>query len=442
MKIEDRLRREILEKVARFYAVRSGKNMFIPGKTAINYAGRCYDKNELVNLVDASLDFWLTAGRYANKFENEFAEFLGVKYCLLVNSGSSANLLAVSALTSPLLKEKSLKPGNEVVTTACGFPTTLNPIIQNGLIPVFVDIELGTYNINVDRIKKAINKKTRAIFIAHTLGNPADMDKLKKIAEKYDLWLIEDSCDALGSKYKRRYTGGFGDIATFSFYPAHHITMGEGGAVVTSNPLLNKILLSFRGWGRDCLCKPGVDNSCGKRFSHKFGQLPIGYDHKYIYSHIGYNLKLTDMQAAVGCAQLNKLPGFIQKRIKNFKYLLSYFRKYEDYFILPKEEQNAAPSWFGFPILVRKGSPFDRRTIVSHLEQNKIATRMLFAGNLIKQPAYQNIKYKISGNLKNTDAVMDNLFWLGVYPGLTEEKIIYICSVLDNLFSRYNRSNR
>ena len=434
MKSEKKIKKEIFDRVKEFYKLRKSQENFIPGKTKVNYAGRIYDEKEMVNLVDASLDFWLTAGRFAKKFEGEFAKFLGLKYCLLTNSGSSANLLAISALTSPELGEKRLKPGDEVITTACGFPTTLNPIIQNNLIPVFIDIDLGTYNIQADRIEKAISKKTKAIFIAHTLGNPANLDKILKIARKYSLWFIEDNCDGLGSEYKGKYTGAFGDISTCSFYPAHHLTMGEGGAVLTNNALLRRLILSFRDWGRDCYCEPGYDNTCGKRFSQQLGKLPFGYDHKYTYSHIGYNLKITDLQAAVGVAQLRKLPSFIRARRRNFASLQKLFQKHERYFIFPKAEKNSHPCWFGFPLLIKSSAPFTRAKIVNYLEENKIATRMLFGGNLTKQPAYQNIKYRVFGLLKNTDLVMNNLFWIGVYPGIDKEKLNYIIEVVNKFF--------
>jgi len=428
MSSKKRLKEQIFNKIKEFNKLEKHGPAFIPGKSFINYAGRVYDEKELINLVDASLDFWLTAGRYASEFERKLAKFLGVKYCLLVNSGSSANLIALSALTSPKLGDKRLKPGDEVITTACGFPTTLNPILQNDLVPVFIDVELGTYNIQVDKIEKAISKKTKAIFIAHTLGNPADMDKIEKIAKKHKLWLLEDNCDALGSKYKGKFTGTFGHIATCSFYPAHHITMGEGGAVLTDDPLLKKIIMSFRDWGRDCWCEPGHDNTCGKRFTQKFGDLPAGYDHKYVYSHIGYNLKVTDMQAAIGVAQLDKLPGFIKARKNNFSSLVSHLssRGFNKYLTLPSPTRNSDPSWFGFPILVKPNAPFSRNDIVKYLEDHKIATRMLFGGNLTKQPAYANIKCRIVGGLKNTDMVMNNLFWIGVYPGITRAKLEYI----------------
>ena len=433
MKTEKQIRKAIFNKVKEFYKLKEGQEKFIPGETRINYAGRVYDQREMINLVDASLDFWLTAGRYAKQFEKEFAKFLGMKYCLLTNSGSSANLLAISALTSPLLKKRRLKQGDKVITTACGFPTTLNPIIQNNLVPVFIDVDLETYNIQVDKIEKAITKKTKAIFIAHTLGNPAELGKIMKIVKKYNLWFIEDNADGLGSKYRGKYTGTFGDISTCSFYPAHHLTMGEGGAVLTNDSLLKRIIVSFRDWGRDCWCAPGRDNTCGKRFSQQFGKLPFGYDHKYLYSHVGYNLKITDMQAAVGCAQLNKLNKFIEARRRNFNCLYKHLKKYERYFILPKATKNSEPSWFGFPILVKKNAPFTRNEIVHYLEKNKIATRMLFGGNLTKQPAYKKTKYRIFGLLKNTDIVMNNLFWIGVYPKITKKHIEFISSVFGKM---------
>lgn len=427
--MEEKLREEILDKVRLIYKNRENAEVFIPGETNINYAGRIYDENEIMSLIDSSLDFWLTAGRYANKFEEDFAKFLGIRYCLLTNSGSSANLLAISALTSPKLGEKRLKHGDEVITTTCGFPTTLNPIIQNNLTPVFVDVELGTYNIQAEMIEDALSNKTRAIFVPHTLGNPVNIYKIMEIVKENDLWFVEDNCDALGSRYSGKFTGTFGHISTFSFYPAHHITMGEGGALVTDNPILKDIIASFRDWGRDCWCETGCDNSCGKRFNWQLGELPYGYDHKYVYSHIGYNLKVTDMQAAIGVQQLQKLPSFINARKSNFKRIYDTLKGYEKYLILPKWENNADPSWFGFPIIVREEAPFTRDDIVKYLEKNKIATRMLFGGNLIKQPAYRNINYRLADTLKNTDLVMDHLFWIGVYPGITEEKMDYMIKI-------------
>jgi CDP-6-deoxy-D-xylo-4-hexulose-3-dehydrase len=434
---EEQIRQEIFEKVKQFYSLKN-YDVFIPGTTPINYAGRVYDEQELISLVDASLDFWLTTGRYADQFEKDLAAFIGVNYCLLTNSGSSANLLAVSALTSPKLGEKRLEPGNEVITMACGFPTTLNPILQNNLVPVFLDVELGTYNIQTDRIEDVISDKTKAIMIPHTLGNPANLETIMKMVKKHDLWFIEDNCDALGSRYREKFTGTFGHISTCSFYPAHHITMGEGGAVCTSDPLLKKIIASFRDWGRDCWCDPGCDNSCGKRFDWQLGDLPLGYDHKYIYSHVGYNLKITDIQAAIGVEQLRKLPGFIEKRKENFKTLYCDLKKYENYLVLPHATPHSDPSWFGFPILVRESAPFNREDIVRYLEDHKIATRMLFGGNLIKQPAYSEMKYRSPYTLENTDSVMDNLFWIGVYPGLTEEMIRFMLATFGEFISIHN----
>lgn len=434
---ENRLRAEIFERIKLIHAERKRNEKFIPGKSMVNYAGRVYDENEMINLVDSSLDFWLTAGRYAKKFEEEFAKFLGAKFCLLTNSGSSANLLAISALTSPKIGEKRLSAGDEVITTSCGFPTTLNPIIQNNLIPVFVDVEIGTYNINPSKIEEAITDKTKAIFIPHTLGNPVNIDRIVELVKEYDLWFVEDNCDALGSKYCDKYTGTFGHISTFSFYPAHHITMGEGGALITSDPRLKELIASFRDWGRDCWCEPGSDNSCNKRFSWQMGDLPYGYDHKYIYSHIGYNLKVTDMQAAIGLAQLNKLPEFINDRKINFEKLYNIFDSYKDYFILPTSVPNADPCWFGFPITLKEGTPFTRNEFVKFLEDRNIATRMLFGGNLIRQPAYNNINYKISNSLNNSDLVMKNMFWIGVYPGITVEKMNYIIDQIKEFLAIY-----
>ncbi len=433
---EKTLRNEIFQKVKELYLLRKKEeNDFAPGESYIPYAGRIYDEKEIISLVDSALDFWLTAGRYANQFETDFAEFLGVKHCLLTNSGSSANLLAVSALTSPKLGEKRLKPGDEVITVAAAFPTTVNPIIQNNLIPVFVDVNLGTYNIQADKIEDAISAKTRAIFIAHTLGNPFDLTKVMKIAEKYDLWVIEDNCDALGSKYNGQYTGTFGHIATFSFYPPHHMTMGEGGALVTNDTQLKRLIESFRDWGRDCWCEPGCDNSCGKRFGWQLGELPFGYDHKYIYSHIGYNLKLTDMQAAIGVEQLKKLPAFIEARKRNFKMLYNGLKKYEDYFILPEIKSEADPSWFGFLLTVRENVGFTKDDIVKYLEENKIATRMLFAGNITKHPCFEGVKYRVCGNLVNTDRIMNDTFWIGLYPGLSDHHLKFMLEKIQDFIN-------
>ncbi|MFI5305535.1 MAG: lipopolysaccharide biosynthesis protein RfbH [Nitrospiria bacterium] len=424
------LRKEILGKVREYTRLAFPAQSFLPGQTPVPVSGRVFDEEELVHLVDASLDFWLTTGRFADQFEKELARFINVKHLLVTNSGSSANLLAVSALTSPTLGEERLKPGDEVITVAAGFPTTVNPIIQNQLVPVFVDVELGTYNIDVSKIELAVSSKTRAIVLAHTLGNPFNIKAVLQIAKKYKLWLIEDCCDALGATYKLngavQHVGTFGDIGTLSFYPAHHITMGEGGAVFTNDSRLKKLIESFRDWGRDCWCAPGKDNTCGKRFDWQLGDLPEGYDHKYIYSHIGYNLKITDMQAAVGVAQLKKLPGFIQKRKENFKYLGDKLKIYGKYFILPEPTKNSEPSWFGFPMTVRENAPFTKKEIVAYLEKHKIATRMLFAGNLLKQPAYENINCRIQGLLKNSDLIMNNTFWIGVYPNISNLMMAYV----------------
>lgn len=419
-----RMTQNIVEK--HYEAVHAPKREFVPGKTYIPYGGRVYDAEEMKMLIDASLDFWLTAGRFAERFEKELADFLGVKHCLLTNSGSSANLVAISALTSPKLGQRQLRPGDEVITAAAGFPTTVNPIVQNNLIPVFIDADLKTCNIEADKIENALSERTKAIFVAHTLGNPFDLKKIVSIAQKYNLWLIEDNCDALGSRYEGRYTGSFGDIATCSFYPPHHITMGEGGALVTSDSQLKNLIQSFRDWGRDCWCEPGCDNSCGRRFGWQLASLPYGYDHKYIYSHLGYNLKVTDMQAAVGLAQLKKLPDFIQARKKNWKLIRDGLSAFEDYFILPQVTPNSDPSWFGFVITIKECAPFSRNDIVTFLEENKIATRLLFAGNIIRQPCFENVNFRVHADLKNTDFIMNHTFWIGVYPGLTREMIDYV----------------
>lgn len=438
MKNQNKIKKEILDKVKEFYLAKI-REEFVPGETPVNYAGRIYDERELVNLVGASLDFWLTAGSNADSFEKKLAKFIGVNYCLFVNSGSSANLLAISALVSPKLGKRRLNPEDEVITTACGFPTTVNPIIQNGLIPVFADVDLGNYNASPEKIESAISEKTKAIFIPHTLGNPFNAAKIAKIAKDNNLWLIEDNCDALGSRYENKLTGSFGDISTCSFYPAHQITTGEGGAVLTDNLDLKKIITALRDWGRDCFCESGRDNTCGKRFSQQLGKLPYGYDHKYIYSHIGYNLKNSDLAAAIGLAQLEKLPSFVSARKRNFSVFFRFFSDYEKYFILPRWEKNADPCWFGFPLLVKESAPFCRAEIISHFEKNKIATRMLFGGNLTKQPAYENVKYRICGNLANTDIVMDNLFWIGVYPGIGEEKFSYIVKTAEDFLEKYEK---
>lgn len=433
---EFELRNEILDKVKEFYALKyERQEEFVPGKTNITFAGRIFDENEMVNLVDSSLDFWLTAGRYAQKFEGDFAKFMGQKYCILVNSGSSANLVAFSALTSPLLKNRQLKPGDEVITVAAGFPTTVNPIIQNGLVPVFVDVELDTCNIKVSELELALSPKTKAIMIAHTLGNTFDLDAVMDFAKKNKLFVVEDCCDAVGSTYNGKPVGTFGDIATVSFYPAHHMTMGEGGAVMTNNPLLNRIATSFRDWGRDCYCEPGADNTCGRRFTQQHGDLPYGYDHKYVYGHIGYNLKVTDMQAAVGVAQLDKLPYFIQKRKDNFKILKDGLKPFEEYLILPEATKNSDPSWFGFPLSVRENEKFTKNELTSYLEQANIKTRQLFAGNMLKQPAYKDVTYRVIGDLPNTNYIMTNTLFIGVYPGIDEVRSSFIIETFANFFN-------
>lgn len=409
----------------------------------ISYAKRVYDSNEMTNLVDSCLEFWLTSGKYTKEFENKFANFLKVKYCSLVNSGSSANLLAFMALTSPLLKERAIKKGDEVITVACAFPTTVSPIIQYGAIPVFVDITIPQYNIDVNMLEKALSKKTKAVMIAHTLGNPFDLEKVKEFCDKHNLWLIEDNCDALGSKYKIngevKYTGTIGDIGTSSFYPPHHITMGEGGAVYTDNPLLNKIVRSLRDWGRDCSCPSGVDNLCCHRFDKQYGLLPLGYDHKYVYSHFGYNLKATDMQAAIGVAQIDKIEDFIKQRRKNFDLLKKGLKDFEDKIILPIPEKNSTPSWFGFLITCKEG--ISRNYITKYLEEHKIQTRTLFAGNIIKHPCFDSIRnddssYRVVGSLENTEKVMNNTFWIGVYPGMKKEEIEYMIEILKEALSK------
>lgn len=430
------LRKEILEKVKEYYEVIQKDQEFKPGEGLIPFARRVYDEKEMVSLVDSALDFWLTAGKYANEFEKKFAEYFGIKSCSLVNSGSSANLLALTALTSPKLGEERLKLGDEVITVAAGFPTTVNPIVQNGLTPVFVDVELGTYNVNVDELKKAITPNTRAIMLAHTLGNPFDLDPVMEIAEENNLYVIEDCCDALGSTYNDKLVGTFGDVATVSFYPAHHMTMGEGGAVLVDSMKLERIVRSFRDWGRDCFCDPGCDNTCGHRFDRKFCDLPLGYDHKYVYSHIGYNLKVLDLQPAIGIEQLKKLPDFIRKRKDNFKKLKEGLQDYKNYLILPEPTKKSDPSWFGFPISIGENKGFSRTDLVNHLEKNKIMTRNLFAGNIIRQPAYQNVNYRVIGDLDNTDYIMNNTFFIGVYPGINQQKIDYIIEVFDGFFKK------
>jgi CDP-6-deoxy-D-xylo-4-hexulose-3-dehydrase len=420
------MRAEILKRVARYQEAAFPERSFIPGETPVACAGRTFDADELVHLVDSALDFWLTSGRYAVRFEHDFARFVGVRHAVLCNSGSSANLLAVAALTSPRLGDRKLEPGDEVITVAAGFPTTVFPLVQHGLVPVFVDVDLGTYNTTAARIEEAITPRTRAIMLAHTLGNPFDVDGVMKLARAHHLWLIEDNCDALGSTFRGRRTGTFGQLATVSFYPAHRITTGEGGCVLTDVPALKTIVESLRDWGRDCWCDTGADNTCGRRFSWKSGGLPAGYDHKYVYSHIGYNLKLTDMQAAIGVAQLQKLPGFIEARKRNWTLLREALSDLQDFLILPRPTDHSDPSWFGFAVTLREDAPFNRNELVEYLENRCIATRLLFAGNLTRQPAFQGVNYRVSGELINTDAIMHRTLWVGVYPGLTETMIGYV----------------
>ena len=429
-KTEKELREEISKLVQEYYKTRFDKKVYKPGESPVRYAGRVFDEKELQYLVDSSLDFWLTSGRYSEQFEAEFADFVDVEYAMLTNSGSSANLLALSALTSHLLGDKRLQPGDEVITVAAGFPTTVNPIIHNQMVPVFLDIELETYNIKVDDLESALSNKTRAIMLAHTLGNPYDLDAVTEFADKHNLWFVEDCCDALGSTYQGRNLGTFGHVATCSFYPAHHITMGEGGMVFTNDDTIARAVTSFRDWGRDCYCKGGENNTCGKRFSGTYGELPYGYDHKYVYSHIGYNLKVTDMQAAIGVAQLEKLPSFIKSRKDNFNTWMEGFKSLSDYFILPRATENSDPAWFAFPVSVKEDAPFVRTDLTDYLASHGIETRNMFAGNITKQPAYLDIEKKVVGELKNTDFVMNNTFFLGTYPGLTGDMISYCINVI------------
>jgi len=432
---QEALRQEILGKVASFQLA-AKQEKFVPGKTKIHYAGRVYGKEEMVALVDASLDFWLTAGRYAERFEREFASAFGTRHCSLANSGSSANLLALSCLTSDKLGKEKLAAGDKVITCATGFPTTINPIFQNGMVPVFVDAQVGTYNADVEGIEAAAEKGASAIMLAHTLGNPFDLERVSAIAQKHDLYLIEDCCDALGAKFDGRNVGTFGDIATASFYPAHHITMGEGGAVMTDNPLLRMMIESFSDWGRDCYCPPGRSDTCGKRFSWKLGGLPQGYDHKYIYSNVGYNLKATDMQAAIGVAQLARLPEFVRKRKDNFDFYMEELKDYSHCFVLPQKHPKAEPSPFGFPLTVKKEAGFSKNDIVRHLEARQIETRMLFGGNLAKQPAYAKRRFEQAGGLENSDEIMNGTFWIGVYPGLTHGMREYVAQCFHDFVKR------
>ena len=426
----EELRLQILNLVADYAKQAFPGKKFVPGETYVPVSGRVFDGSDVQSLVDSSLDFWLTTGRFADQFERRFAKFVGVRSASLVNSGSSANLVALSALTSPTLKERRIAPGDEVITLAAGFPTTVNPIIQNQAVPVFIDVQRGSWNADVSQLEAALSPRTRAIIFAHTLGNPFDLKTVSAFAKAHNLWLVEDCCDALGATFEGKKVGSFGDIATFSFYPAHHITMGEGGAVLTDQPALKRLIESFRDWGRDCWCHPGRDNTCGRRFEWQLGELPCGYDHKYIYSHIGYNLKVTDMQAAGGVSQLDKLEGFIDTRRKNFDYLRTTLDDLQDVLLLPEKTPGSEPSWFGFPLAVRPESGLKRDTVIQHLEANKIGTRLLFGGNLTRQPAYANTEYRKIGELPNSDYVMNNVFWIGVYPGLTEEMLQYIAATL------------
>jgi CDP-6-deoxy-D-xylo-4-hexulose-3-dehydrase len=426
----EELRRRIGELVAEYHAAAFATAVFVPGETPIPVSGRVFDAAEIGSLVDASLDFWLTSGRFADEFERRFARFCGTRHAILVNSGSSANLLALSALTSPSLGERRLRPGDEVITVAAGFPTTVNPILQNRLVPVFLDVTVPTYGVDTTQLEAALSSRTRAVILAHTLGNPFDLRAVQDFVSAHGLWLIEDCCDAVGARYDGRPVGTFGQLATVSFYPAHHITMGEGGCVLTDAPALKRIVESFRDWGRDCWCDPGKANTCGKRFDWQLGELPHGYDHKYIYSHLGYNLKATDMQAAVGVAQLDKLPEFIAARRRNFAHLANELRDLDDVLQLPHPTPCAEPSWFGFPLMVRPGAPFTRYELVRHLEERQIATRLVFGGNLTRQPAYAESTYRVVGDLAVTDRVMRDAFWIGVYPGLTEPMLDYVIETL------------
>ena len=423
------MKQQILDLVKQYCEIEHKKPKFIAGQSPVPVSGKVYDYSDMQNLVESGLDFWLTTGRFNREFEKTLARFLGAQHVLTCNSGSSANLLALTALTSHLLKDKALKAGDEVITCATGFPTTINPILINNLVPVFLDVDIPSYNMDIAKLEEAITPKTKAIMVAHTLGNPFDLEKISEIAKKYNLFLIEDTCDALGAEYNGQKVGTFGDIGTLSFYPAHHITMGEGGAVFTNRSVLKRALESIRDWGRDCYCEPGKDNTCNKRFCQQLGDLPFGYDHKYTYSHVGYNLKITDMQASVGLSQLKHLEKFIQKRQENFDILFNGLKEFEEFFILPKVSPKAKPSWFGFPITIRPNAPFTRNKLVEFLDENKIGTRLLFGGNLLKQPYMKNQHYKIIGDLTNSNIVVNNTFWIGVYPGLGAEELNYVLEI-------------
>ena len=432
--LAEELRARILELVAQYADAAHAPQPFEPGRTPIPISGKVLGAPELKNLVEASLDGWLTTGRFNDQFEQRLAAFLGVRYALTTNSGSSANLLALSALTSTQLGERALKPGDEVITVAAGFPTTVNPMLLYGMVPVFVDVDIPTYNIDPRKIEAAVSGKTRAIMLAHTLGNPFDLAEVTRIAKKYNLWLIEDCCDALGSRYAGQLVGTFGDIGTLSFYPAHHITMGEGGAVFTSNPDLRRIIESFRDWGRDCYCAPGKENTCGKRFGWQLGELPLGYDHKYIYSHLGFNLKISDMQAACALAQMDRLEGFIAARRRNFAFLRQRLAGCEEFLELPVATQGSEPSWFGFPITLRQAAGVARVDLLRYLDQYRIGTRLLFAGNLVRQPYMAGRRFRVSGELRNTDTVMRDTLWIGVYPGLSEDMLGYVADKIETFF--------
>jgi CDP-6-deoxy-D-xylo-4-hexulose-3-dehydrase len=428
------IKNNILDLVGNYSNINFKEKEFIPGVSDVPVSGKVIGALEIKNMVEASLDGWLTTGRFNQKFEEGLSDFLGVKCLLTVNSGSSANLIAFFTLTSHKLKERALQKGDEVISVAAGFPTTVNPIIQFGAIPVFVDVKIPTYNIDENLVEEAITSKTKAIMLAHTLGNPFNVKKIKDICEKYNLWLIEDSCDALGSKFENKNVGTFGDLATLSFYPAHHITMGEGGAVFTNSKKLERIAESFRDWGRDCYCEPGKDNTCNKRFGWKLGDLPFGYDHKYTYSHLGYNMKITDMQAACGLAQLDRLEGFIKKRKENFNFLYNNLKDLEEFLILPEPEKNSEPSWFGFPLSLKINNKYNRSDLIQYLNNNKIGTRLLFSGNLTKQPYMKNLNFRIHGKLENTDFVMNSTFWIGLYPGLSIKHLEYACEKIRSYF--------
>lgn len=425
------LRGKMHDLVVEYFAAAFPQMPFVGGISPVPVSGKVFDEDELQHLVDSSLDFWLTTGRFAQQFEEEFAETMGVKHALLCNSGSSANLLALTALTSPRLKDRALQPGDEVITVAAGFPTTINPIIQNQLVPVFVDVQMGTFDAHPESIEAAISPRTRAIMMAHTLGNPFDIASVTAIAKKYDLYIVEDACDAVGATYDGQPVGSFGDTATASFYPAHHITMGEGGCVLTNSASLKKVIESFRDWGRDCWCPPGNDNTCGRRFDWQLGGLPYGYDHKYVYSHVGYNLKLTDMQAAVGVAQLKKLPRFIEARRRNWQRLNDGLASLSDVLDLPKPTPRSLPSWFGFALTVREDAPFTRLDLVQHLESRKIGTRLLFGGNVVRQPAYQSVRHRVVGELRNADRITEGTFWIGVHPGLSDSILDYVVGTIN-----------